>query len=346
MVDELSQSSFGSDYVHSAEMTAQVPTLQDERGIFVAGVMQRSGTNFLADLLALHPDCEKAFPAEDFFLTQAPLLEKYVAATYAKWNPRWYVRQVNSQELLLQSLGRGLLSFLSLRKPQEDSEPADLELDRLDRALGRIIAKTPSAQNLDYVFKLFPKSSLIIIVRDGRAAVESALRTFRWHFEDAVRRWAEGAREIVQFDKKYGSSGKKYLIVRYEDLNTRPHDEISRILDFLDLDAGRYDFEKATGLPVRGSSTFREDDANPWHRPKEKSSEFNPLNRFDHWDRKRRERFDWIAGEYLEAFGYNRDAERRAGYQLRQFGGDVRYSLTLGLRHRIKNLLLNSTDYR
>ena len=39
-------------------------TNSDYGVIMIAGIMQRAGTNFLADLLAIHPGCVKSFASE------------------------------------------------------------------------------------------------------------------------------------------------------------------------------------------------------------------------------------------------------------------------------------------
>ena len=38
-----------------------------EEPIFILGISQRSGTNFVSDLLALHPDCDATLIPEDRF---------------------------------------------------------------------------------------------------------------------------------------------------------------------------------------------------------------------------------------------------------------------------------------
>ena len=57
--------------------------------IFVLGVMPRSGTNYLYDFLALHPDCAPARAPiwEDFFLQHADLLMAYTATVRRRWDP-------------------------------------------------------------------------------------------------------------------------------------------------------------------------------------------------------------------------------------------------------------------
>jgi len=168
----------------------------------------------------------------------------------------------------------------------------------------RMVTKTPRVDNLNHFFTLFPNAYLLILVRDGRSVIESGVKTFKWHREWAIRKWAQGAQTILDFDSKNADSIFKYRIVRYEDLWSNLEEELRHILVFLDLDPGKYDFEEARQLPVRGSSTIRDQGDGVHWAPVEKRSDFDPMSRWRHWSRARHERFNWVAGRYLERFGY------------------------------------------
>lgn len=257
--------------------------------IFVQGILSRSGTNFLHDLLILHPDCVRARSpiTEDHLLRRADLLIKYANFLCNQWK-RWTTDE-SLMDLFCRCLGNGAISFFS---PQKDSDK-------------RVVTKTASVDNLRYFFKLFPNSHLLILVRDGRSVVQSGLKTWNWNFEGAIRSWAKGAREILQFDQAHKNADFKYLIVRYEDLYKNPQEEIDRILSFLGLDTSTYDFDAAYHLPVRGSSQVSKDDRGVVHwKPIQKTKNFNPLARWNRWSRPMHERFNWIAETYLEQFGY------------------------------------------
>ncbi|UCC32145.1 MAG: sulfotransferase [Phycisphaerales bacterium] len=255
--------------------------------IFIQGILPRCGTNFLLDLLRAHPDCGPPEPVwEDFFLYHADLLVKYVDTVYAHWNPRWGVDEALRRRLC-EHLGGGLVAFLA--------EKAQTR---------RMVTKTPRVDNLDHFFTLFPNAHLVILVRDGRAVIESGVKTFKWHRESALRKWAQAARTILDFDRENKGSTFKYRIVRYEDLWSNLEEELRRLLLFLDLDPDRYDFEEARRLPVRGSSTIRDQGDGVHWAPVKKGSDFDPMSRWRHWSRARHERFNWVAGRYLERFGY------------------------------------------
>ena len=61
---------------------------------------------------------------------------------------------------------------------------------------------------------------------------------------------------MLDFDAEERGGGLRYRIVRYEDLVGAPEACLKEILEFLELDVARYDFERAEALPVRGSSSL------------------------------------------------------------------------------------------
>lgn len=259
--------------------------------IFILGIHGRSGTNFLADLLCLHPDCGLPAPImEDYLVHHTDLLVRYTKSVYwhwSSWKPPFEVDE-SFEDLLCQSIGNGLISFLTSQINEK-----------------RLVTKTPSVGNLRYFFKLFPQAYLLILVRDGRAVVESSVKSFGWDYEETIRKWADAARTILDFDGNSKDSNVKYMIVRYEDLYSDTEEELRQIFAFLDLETETYNLDAAMNLPVKGSSAFHGQGEKSVHwEPIEKTSDFKPLERWSHWDRALHERFNWIAGQYLLQFGY------------------------------------------
>jgi hypothetical protein len=257
--------------------------------IFILGISQRSGTNFLFDLLRLHPDCGvPSIKWEDFLVDKSDLLVRYVSTVFSGWRRRGTDQEV--EDLLYEHLGNGLVSVLASRIKAR-----------------RLVTKTPSVRNLNNFFKFFPRAYLLILVRDGRAVVESRVRTFGESYEIAMRRWADGADTILRFVETAHGFHDKFLIVRYEDLWNEPERELRRIFTFAGLDAGKYDFNAAINIPVRGSSSFHGTEEQRYHwKPVEKTADFNPVSRSNHWTRSLHERFNWIAGDKPASFGYRK----------------------------------------
>jgi protein-tyrosine sulfotransferase len=257
--------------------------------IFIAGISTRSGTNFLYDLLRLHPDCGgPATNWEDSSLSKAEHLVRYVEVVTGGW--RRHGADPRVEDRLYEHLGNGIVSVLASQVKDK-----------------RLVTKGPFVRNLDYFFKLFPRAYLLILVRDGRAVVESRVKTFGESYETAMRYWANAADTILRFNQVARGSHVNYLVVKYEDLFNDPKHEITRILSFLGLEQEEYDFDAAINLPVRGSSVFRGTRPKEYHwDPVEKTPDFNPVGRWNKWSRSNHERFNWIAGQQLVALGYEK----------------------------------------
>ena len=257
--------------------------------IFVLGISQRSGTNFLADLLRKHPDCGSPSTIwEDFLVCYSDLIVKYTESVFKRWTWKSGAVDKSLEAKLSHYIGDGLINFLS-------SETASK----------RLVTKTPDVHNIGHLFKLFPQANLLILVRDGRAVVESRVKTFDESYVSAMQKWADAASTVLQFDQEIKNTNYKYLIVKYEDLWNDVNSELRKIFTFLNLDVKVYNFDKAINLPVRGSSVFHGKNQENIHwEPVTKTSDFDPTKRWKHWNRMLHERFNFIAGEYLEQFGY------------------------------------------
>jgi hypothetical protein len=286
---------------------------RNARPVFILGIAERSGTTYLQDILRLHPDCDVdgVELEEHHFVTYADMLVEYVEAASRRWkSPRGAEQVEQDRELVYRCLGDGLISYM-----REDLRNrrgwAGLSPD--DKPRRALVTKTPCVANLDLFFKLFPDAYLLILIRDGRAVVESAVRTFYKNFVQEARQWAQRAQCIIQFASSEMSRGRRYMIVRYEDLYRNTDDEVKKILSFLDLEISRYDFNAAHNVPVKGSCTLRSEGAE-WPEsfvapgihwaPVPKPPDFSPIDRWSTWGRAKHERFNWIAGKYLQLFGY------------------------------------------
>jgi hypothetical protein len=257
--------------------------------IFIVGIEHRSGTNFLSDLLALHEDCcRPATIGEDFLLHHAQHLVRYAAGLHVSWNPAW--RESATQADIGTALGRGLLDVLR---------------QQADRYAARLVTKTPRADRLALYPWLFPDHPLLIIIRDGRSLVESAVRSFGWTYRKAIERWARGARRILEFDRDEQDGDCRYLVVRYEDLVSDLDSELTRILAFLRLNPRRYDFAAARALPVRGSSSLKDQGQSLHWTPVAKPQDFRPLDRASHWTARQNRHFARKAGYLQELLGYS-----------------------------------------
>ncbi|NBD18361.1 MAG: hypothetical protein GVY04_20175 [Cyanobacteria bacterium] len=282
--------------------------------IFIAGIMTRSGTNFLYNLLELHPQCQgvnSKVMAEDHLIANSNLLERYVKNVGSYWclhghmyekNPEREQENSVLQKRLRASLGKGLLDFLK-----------SLEPDGVDKPL---LTKTPNVRNLPYFFEFFPTARLIILIRDGRDVVESNVRSFGSNYEFTMQRWVEAAQTIIEFNRYHKNSifSNQYIIIKYEDLLNGFDSTMQHIFSFLKLNPSSYDFEKSKSLPVFGSSenvTSTEIHQSGWQssgwKVVEKKSDFKPQERWRSWPESRKKRFSWVAWNEMKLLGYSVD---------------------------------------
>ena len=300
--------------------------MADSQPIFILGIMPRCGTNYLSNLLLLHPNCVPRDTVwEDFTIAHADLLMRYSNRVIQNWDPVWGVSAKTHDEFN-SSLGSGLSSFLNLHSRGH-----------------RVVSKTPRVDNLDLFFRFFPDAPLLLLVRDGRAILESGIRSFGWNREANLHRIASAARKINDFEREYGDRMHRYRIVRYEDLWQKPAEGMREILNFLGLDTETYDFEKAAQLPIRGSSDLvHQDDKSMHWNPVDKTPDFDPLSRFEHWTSSMHFRYNRVAGKRMEALGYKRVETGRTSLlrRLLNLGLDAGWLLIAALRsihQRIKS---------
>lgn len=276
-----------------------------DKPIFVLGITKRSGTNYLQELLCLHEQCHLPGPIwEDSLLEHAELLKWYIRSTRNRWNRDWKVdERLGSSELLGKHIGDGLITFLHEQFFRKDKDFSDSILSPAVRPI-RMLTKTPSVENLSLFSKLFPQAQLLIIIRDGRAVTESAVKSFNKPYEIAMREWDQAARFILDFEKNDTQDKKIYRIVRYEALQANPQETMSDILAFLELDEAYYNFEGIESVPVKGSSELTKTGHLHW-KATQKTKDFDPTKRWKDWSTWQHARFNWVVGKRQQHLGYS-----------------------------------------
>lgn len=269
------------------------PANADQTPVFIIGIWKRSGTNFVADLLRLHPAFAVPPPLwEDYSLHSADLLENFTRQQLKRW--QWWLKEASAdpeeyRQSLLQYLGHGLEEFFLAQIPEGK----------------RLLCKTPSTRNLDKFFSLFPTAKLILLVRDGRDVVESACRSWpSGRFGFYTRQWRDGARTILDFISGTGAAhADQWILCRYEEL-IRGGDAVSQLADFLHINDGVVDWQNCHVDQIRGSSTDRGKHEGVSWQPVSKPTNFNPVGRSSSWGWWRRHRFSRIAAREMNELGY------------------------------------------
>ncbi len=257
------------------------------RLVLIFGVSPRSGTNYLSDLVALHPDVEASTRFfEDGFALFADQLDGYSKDLVQFWGR--FSGQNFGSEFVMGSLGEGLAKLLL-----EGSEAK------------AVVSKTPYPNGLDHVPHLFPEAVPVIVVRNGLAVVASAKKTWGSRVSTAAHRWAEGARRIEAFRKQVPN----VTIVRYEDLLVDPLAEVKPVLAAADLDPALLTEDLVGSLGVRGSSELTGSGQMHWE-PVAAPTNFDPRNREKELTDSERQIFFSVAGREQELLGYDIDQSR------------------------------------
>jgi hypothetical protein len=254
--------------------------------IFVLGVSPRSGTNWVQDLLVRHPACQ-AFPVfEDAWMAPSNLLMSYAQSVSGFVEYRY---RLSVEGSLLQALGTGLLHFAAQQTPGR-----------------RAVLKTPYSEGIHNFSRLFPDGRAVVVLRDGRDAVESMMR-MEWNlpFTRCVEIWRRGAERVHRFVQAHGTRGRNHAVIRYEDLFNRPKPTISAMLKFADLPLKGYPMKAAMCLPVRGSSFHFSDPETRFTQPLPRTPEFNPIGRWKAWPTSRLRAFERAAGRQMRDLGYS-----------------------------------------
>jgi protein-tyrosine sulfotransferase len=263
--------------------------------ILIFGVMPRSGTNFLRDVIALHPDvCPDPGRLYEFPLLHAARAASSFMDSFLAYFPR-------NAEMLTSWDGLALMAGAWLRELQREAG---------DR---RILLKSPHVQNIGLLPVIFPASKSVLCLRDGRDVLESSLGTFsraslaRKTFRQLACEWKLGTEAILTFDKGGRNEHPDVMVLCYEELLSQQDATLERLLDHLELDPSGYDREALARLPVRGSSRSSRAAEGRW-QPQARDARFSPVGRWADWSPARKARFDRIAGEVLERAGYVRAA--------------------------------------
>lgn len=255
--------------------------------IFIFSLLGRSGTNYLARLLALHPDC--ALPqqpfVENWFLEEADRLVQYcdhLTKTYRKKK----FRDVEKSDRIVADMGRTLLNLL-----YEDSESHGR----------RIVTKTPSVFGLNNFQRLFPEQLPLVIVRDARSIAESFHHAWGHDRNLVANWWKEQAQAYFNYLQSTASAAYR---IRYERLVTNVTGELTALFRYLNLDPATYDFAAAEQLLIQGSSFHKAESGELDWTPQQQDAEFAPTTRFAGWTEQQHRAFNEIAGFYLTQLGY------------------------------------------
>jgi hypothetical protein len=280
-----------SDRKRSEDRLPEDNTSQRHNPIILLSTCPRSGSNYLENLLSLHPRCRKSKVPEDFFLANSETLLNFCRSVADSWDD-WWLQRLGGPSRLAMHIGAALLRFAD-PGPQEEEPVGDF----------RLMLRSPTTEGIAAATTLFPNARVLVLVRDGPATVESGRRSFNWPYEEAMQAWRQSVRRILTF--LASADGPRCQLIRFEDLTADPTGEIARVIAFLGLDPALYPFDRVDEIPVFGSSSFGRADGEQVHwRPVPKDLSFDPLARAQSWPAHRLARFAWLARAEQRKLGY------------------------------------------
>ncbi|MCA8977992.1 MAG: sulfotransferase [Planctomycetes bacterium] len=276
----------------TADLRSWIAEVSPNPGLFVFGVMPRSGSQFVTNLLALHPHLRR-HPRDIWeipLLTQSASMHRMTEAFFERYH---FNRERLGDSGLCALLGTAFAAYLQAAAPGQ-----------------RILMTQPSTDYLDHFFAYFPQEHLLLLMRDGRDVVSSVVKTWpQWDFSAAAKDWANNAQMMLRTRDLLLSQQRPVHYCTYEAATADSEAFVRGVCLALQLDPEVYPFEKiATNVLVKGSSEFEGSNADRW-KADAKPAHFKPVGRWLAWSAEQKAIFKDIAGETLIACGYESSSD-------------------------------------
>jgi hypothetical protein len=264
----------------------------------------------------------------------ATIDDPHIGHHLGSWRPislAWAVAEGEPDLRMLRDVKRDKRSYFFNERYEEAWRPALRELiatrfaaeadERCPRERRGIVVKEPGSQAADLLLSLFPGSTLIFLLRDGRDVVDSWIDAYdsgSWAIDEGAfeatpvgrlalvrwlaRVWAFRTAAVREAFDAYDP--ERRILVRYEDLLFDPAGQLRRICEVvglvpddprvLDAIADRNSFDS---LPDAGTGSGREQRA------------AEPGGWRQNLTRSEREAMHEALGDELERSGYRRDRD-------------------------------------
>lgn len=254
--------------------------------IMLHGAMRRSGTNFVGDLLNLHPDlC--GYPGDIYevpLLASGHLLSDAQEVFFKGYQRN---RERFGSADFLPLFGAAFIAYLHSFVPKGQ----------------QMLVKVPGVEQIWNFKSIFPNERLVILQRDGRDLVASTIKSWpNKSFESVCRRWQKSQDLILKLQSQ--PEAANICFVNFEDAVADSKTFVKRLFDCLDVNDTRYPYEQVDKLPVKGSSALKVDGKMTW-KAMEKPKSFNPIGRWAAWTDQQKRKFKRICGDTLVRSGYS-----------------------------------------
>lgn len=257
--------------------------------LMVCGVTTRSGTNYVSNLIAQHPDIE-ACPNK---IWEVPFLQhiNHIVEFEDKFFRHKKLARNMGEHDFLALFGASFIGYMH----------SFIAEDKV------MLTKVPNVEHLAYFPLVFPDERLILLLRDGRDVVFSTLKSWPTrNFAEVCQRWNDSARLILEFYAQ-NKNNDAYRLIKYENVLADPAKFIDETCKHYGLNSGKYPFDNLDNLPVIGSSVASQQDGKVNWKNVDKPKDFNPVGRWQSWTSHQKKTFKRIAGETLKAAGYCQD---------------------------------------
>ena len=277
------------DQLRATSVSAQ-KTFPDRSMAAVYGLMPRSGTNFVFEMLLRMPGVERAgIGFDELPILMRPDAFDRIPAMIREYHPP--SADAFAPLSWLAFAASGLRNHL-------------LELAAPDTVT---LIKEPHPNNIGLFPAIFPHDRLIVVLRDGRYVVDSFVRSFaRGRFSrsfveicEEYRAAAETVADFIEHDPE------RTMVVRYEDANQQRAQTIEALLTWLGHPVDRQSLAALDDLPIYGSSvrSVAKDGAVDW-TPVKADASFDPSKRALDWTARQQADFERIAGAANRRLGY------------------------------------------
>ena len=281
--------------------------------IILIGQRVRSGTNFLGSTLSQHPEIQTIPPEKshgEFNLFK----DRAIESVLKNISDKSFGIEYNESDVdeFYETFGNLIINQI-VQKYDLNSNQA-------------LFIKSPFIANYDLWLKAFPEAKFVFLCRDGRdnviSSVKASLIRKRWFsvwrnlkininllsgrlFITQIKDWKQTA---LIYDQV--ATGKNIMKVRYEDLiNAR--NELSQLLDFLELNNSKAIADKCLNAPVVGSSfgkNSKDVTKSNWI-PDHDKSKFKFVKKWEKWNVVKKQIFKSIAGKELIRLGYEKNSD-------------------------------------
>ena len=277
---------------HALNTAEKIRGAGHKPSIHLHGILPRSGTNFVGELINLHPEIH-AFPNN---IWEFPYLEgigELLTFSDRFFNSYQRNRTQIDENDFLPIFGASAIAYLHGYVPPDK----------------RMLLKVPDVQFLNHFFTVYPYENLLILTRDGRDLVQSTIKSWpQRNFADVCRLWDASAKMIINYTKRHADQADRFLVTRFEDAVRSPEATMQRVCDHFGINFDVYPLEEINNLPVKGSSELRDDGKMTW-TPMQKPKGFNPVGRWQSWSDKQKRLFKKICGDTMVDMGYCDDLD-------------------------------------